>query len=438
MIQAKWVAEIFPTRRFPHRFPRNHCLWFPTHGWWKSSPADSEETHFLWFPTHGWIWLWCSTKAIDPIKSRRMIRKTAQCSGTALGWRITRSVQKCPESVIPGPFSRLEGTSQNDDPSYPWQEIAGNRTTKRWGSMVILNLWCSLCWGRMLFWAIPVTACSRRQTRIVRGVRVGLTRSPPAGFRSFELFQAIDRELHPGPPPAAASPCCCARHVVTQLAVLNNGSWPDELELRRDSSTQKINRHSPGRVTNTRIKLPVGKIHKDALVNALRILEFQDEQGNSFVKGRRRVHEWIGRRHHIRHIRSRKPARGRILRSRGSVILLQEFQRLYGIACCLAVRLQWGYWSLVGRGSSKELSAALLHSRSCSEEIPRDRRGVAGGEFSSATLELIWLRHCLEARSSGGSRERKPWRLHKTSSKPREQWDRYSIVLRIWYQEILR
>ncbi len=61
MIQAKWVVEIFPTRRFPHRFPRNHSLWFPTHGWWKSSPADSNETQiFLWFPTHGW---WKSSPA---------------------------------------------------------------------------------------------------------------------------------------------------------------------------------------------------------------------------------------------------------------------------------------------------------------------------------------------------------------------------------------
>jgi len=32
MIQAKWIVEIFPTRRFPHRFPRNHSLWLPTHG----------------------------------------------------------------------------------------------------------------------------------------------------------------------------------------------------------------------------------------------------------------------------------------------------------------------------------------------------------------------------------------------------------------------
>ncbi len=87
MIQAKWVVEIFPTRRLP----RNHSLWFATHGWWKSSPADSdetqiflwspthgwwksssadsEETHFLWFPTLGWIWLWCLSKAIDPSRA---------------------------------------------------------------------------------------------------------------------------------------------------------------------------------------------------------------------------------------------------------------------------------------------------------------------------------------------------------------------------------
>lgn len=75
---------------------------------------------------------WCSSKAIDPIKSRRMIKKTAQCSGTALGWRITRSVQKRPESVIPGPLLRLEGTSQNDDPSYPWQEIEKQNAGARW------------------------------------------------------------------------------------------------------------------------------------------------------------------------------------------------------------------------------------------------------------------------------------------------------------------
>jgi hypothetical protein len=86
------------------------------------------------FPLVSHTWMDLTVMFIESyrsIKSRRMIRKTAQCSGTALGWMITRSVQKCPESVIPGPFLRLEGNSQKNDP--------GNRTTKCSGSMPLLN-----------------------------------------------------------------------------------------------------------------------------------------------------------------------------------------------------------------------------------------------------------------------------------------------------------
>ncbi len=120
------------------------------------------------------------------------------------------------------------------------------------------------CWWIILYycWSSLIHSCCRWKTRVVKAVRVGLIRL--LRFGSFELFKPYDLELQ-----AALAGAACASHI-TQLAVLDDGSWPDELERRWDSSTQKINRHSPRRTTK-RIKIPVkesktvtlGKRHRD-------------------------------------------------------------------------------------------------------------------------------------------------------------------------------